>query len=257
MRLAFFLPLAAALKWRRKHHKVRGFEVPLEIDPVHVPLFVKWEDHFKDITDLNFVQIGANCGTNTVECARGGDPVWEYATRFNWQGVVIEPVPRIFGKLQTNYADYKGVKPMQAMISDHDGIGLIEVKGEESSEFTPTTPGTFGNGGVIMAKRRTANVPVLTLPSLWKKVQEEHKLKKIHMLVVDAEGNELKILGGEIPKPLPQTILFEIAHMENSTFDNIDQNLKKHGYHLVEKLKHMDKVGLTYPPQDALYSLKK
>ena len=68
------------------------------------PLYVRWEkwkSYFADpsLERATFVQIGANCGLNTPVCALGGDPVWTYATQCQWQGVPIEPIPRLFRKL--------------------------------------------------------------------------------------------------------------------------------------------------------------
>merc|ERR1719150_2401153 len=92
-----------------------------------MPLFVRWERYLgqKGLEGLTFVQVGANCGTNMPECAVGGDPIWEYATRFNWKGVVVEPVPKTFAKLTKNYEPYTNVMPLQALVSDHSGEGKI------------------------------------------------------------------------------------------------------------------------------------
>jgi len=218
-------------------------ELPLRLEDGHVPLFVKWEKYLgNDLRGVNFVQIGGNCGTNLPECAVGGDPIWEYATRFDWKGIVLEPVPQIFSKLSANYLPYPSVKPVQALVSNHSGVGKISKQGETSHEIS-----LFGKKGV--------EVPTYTLKKLWKKVLGADK-EKVDLLVVDAEGNEPKILSGAFPEPKPKLILFEIASLGQEALDGIDENLQNEGYELVKKLKHQDKVGLTMPPQDALYRLR-
>jgi len=216
--------------------------LPLALKDGHVPLFVKWEDHLSSMHGVNFVQIGGNCGTNLPECAVGGDPIWEYATRFGWNGVVLEPVPQTFSKLSANYLPYPSVKPVQALVSNHSGVGKILGRAETSHE-------------IGLSSKKGVEVPTYTLKKLWKKVYGADK-EKVDLLVVDAEGNEPKILSGAIPEPKPKLILFEIASLQQEELDIIDENLQNEGYHLIKKLKHQDKVGLTMAPQDALYKLR-
>jgi FkbM family methyltransferase len=218
-------------------------QLPLLLEDDHVPLFVKWEKYLgKDLKDVNFVQIGGNCGTNLPDCAVGGDPIWEYATRFNWNGIVLEPVPQIFSKLSENYQPYPSVKPVNAMVSNHSGVGRILDKAETSHEIS-------------LSRKKGVEVPTYTLETLWKDVFGADQ-KKVDLLVVDAEGNEPKILSGAFPEPKPKLVLFEISSLQPEDLDAIDKNLKKEGYVLEKQLKHQDKVGLTMPPQDALYKLR-
>merc|ERR1740121_2517596 len=206
--------------------------LPLALKDGHVPLFVKWEEYLQSMHGVNFVQIGGNCGTNLPECAVGGDPIWEYATRFGWNGIVLEPVPHIFSKLSSNYMPYPNVKPVQALVSNHSGIGKILDRAETSHEIS-------------LSRSRGVEVPTYTLETLWKDVFGADK-DKVDLLVVDAEGNE----------PKPRFVLFEISSLQQDDLDAIDENLKKEGYVLAKKLKHQDKIGLTMPPQDALYYLR-
>jgi len=219
-----------------------NLKLPLNLEDGHVPLFVKWEKYLgKDLRDVNFVQIGGNCGTNLPECAVGGDPIWEYATRFDWNGIVLEPVPQIFAKLTANYLPYPTVKPVQALVSNHSGVGKILDRAETSHEIS-------------LSRKKGVEVPTYTLETLWKDVYGADK-EKVDLLVVDAEGNEPKILSGAFPEPKPKLVLFEISSLQPQDLAGIDANLKKEGYMLLKELKHQDKVGLTMPPQDALYGL--
>ena len=47
---------------------------------------------------LKFIQVGANDGVF-------GDPLRKYIIEFEWRGLLVEPQPDIFNKLQSNYAD--------------------------------------------------------------------------------------------------------------------------------------------------------
>jgi len=154
----------------------------------------------------------------------------------------LEPVPHIFSKLSANYLPYPNVKPVQALVSNHSGIGKILDRAETSHEIS-------------LSRSRGVEVPTYTLETLWKDVFGADK-DKVDLLVVDAEGNEPKILSGRFPQPKPRFVLFEISSLQQDDLDAIDENLKKEGYVLAKKLKHQDKIGLTMPPQDALYYLR-
>jgi len=218
--------------------------LPLTLEEGHVPLFVKWEDYLgDDLSNLTFVQVGGNCGTNMRECAVGGDPVWEYATRFSWNGIVIEPVPRIFQKLRDNYSPFPSVKPVNCLVSDHTGVGKIVDQGETSQEADA-------------ADAKAIEVESYTLVDLWKQTfHAKMSTKKVDILVVDAEGNEPKILGGAFPEPRPKLVLFESAHLNPDQRTRIHNNLETNGYELVAELKHQDPVGQKMGPQDTLYKL--
>ena len=54
---------------------------PFGITPTkQVPLGVRWEDYPaylpSNLRGVSFVQVGANCGRNSPDCAVGGDPIW-------------------------------------------------------------------------------------------------------------------------------------------------------------------------------------
>ncbi|CAK0810279.1 unnamed protein product [Prorocentrum cordatum] len=243
------LAAVAALAPRAGAVSLRGVEegglaLPLQLESGHVPLFVKWEDYLgEDLHNINFVQVGGNCGTNLPECAVGGDPIWEYATRFAWKGIVIEPVPRIFAKLSENYKPFPSIKPVHCLVSDHSGAGKIIDHSEISHEIS-------------LSRKNGVEVETFTLVDLWNEKFGSDE-KKVDILVVDAEGNEPKILGGPIPEPRPSFVLFEISSLKAEELKSIDDNLHSYGYELVEQLRHQDPLGKNMPPQDALYKLVK
>ena len=100
-----------------------------------MPLYVRWEDHLPSVENVRFVQVGANCGANTHECASGGDPIWRYSAACGWRGVAVEPVAATFAKLCANYATLTPhVTPLRALVSNRSDArdGLVTRQGETS-----------------------------------------------------------------------------------------------------------------------------
>ena len=54
--------------------------------------------HLQQKQDLTFLQIGAFDG-------RQNDPLYQFITRYHWRGVLVEPMPDAFAKLQEAYRD--------------------------------------------------------------------------------------------------------------------------------------------------------
>eukprot|EP00316_Scyphosphaera_apsteinii_P013321 CAMPEP_0119317110 /NCGR_PEP_ID=MMETSP1333-20130426/41999_1 /TAXON_ID=418940 /ORGANISM="Scyphosphaera apsteinii, Strain RCC1455" /LENGTH=215 /DNA_ID=CAMNT_0007322949 /DNA_START=56 /DNA_END=700 /DNA_ORIENTATION=- len=162
-------------------------------------LWIKWEDFIGRflpmITGLFFVQVGAGCGTNSWHCAIGGDPIWLYATRCNWQGVVIEPVESRFGRLCHNYAKYPGITPLRLAVSNYSGWSHILGDGAERNSLISSQLSRPDNPHYRLVNE---SVVVATLDMVWK----WQSLNVVHILAIDAEGGEESILGhGDLPRP--------------------------------------------------------
>ena len=66
-------PCPAALPYASPSFSL-ACRTPLAINPRHaVPIYLRWEEHLTSVRNVSFVQVGANCGANTRECAVGGE----------------------------------------------------------------------------------------------------------------------------------------------------------------------------------------
>ena len=76
---------------------------------------------------LNFIQIGANDGEY-------GDPLRRFITKYAWRGLLVEPQPAVFAKLQKNYSDHKErlVFENVAIASGVSSIEMFKLAGEHA-----------------------------------------------------------------------------------------------------------------------------
>lgn len=220
-----------------------------------VPLFVKWE-HFlrqpsgsgRGMRNLYFVQVGANVGKNVGS----GDPIWEYVRPCGWSGAVVEPMPFTFQKLKENYQDLEATGRVVALnygVSEaHGYAGMLG--GGELAKI-----GQVGTDRSLLKDNENV-VEIVTLSQIWDMLRSRIPSTGVDILVLDVEGNEAKILArGEMPRPRPAWILFEIAHLSHEVKDEIDESLRSQGYRQSADLIHRDDLGLTLPAQDRLYEL--
>ena len=91
---------------------------------------------------VRFVQLGSNDGLS-------GDPLHELVRERRWTGLLVEPIPALFERLQANYRDVDGLQFLQCAVGDQDGpITLYRVQGTR-----PGDPDYVDQLGVVRAGR--------------------------------------------------------------------------------------------------------
>lgn len=70
--------------------------LPQKIDNIQLV----FEQLSKSRDEVLFLQIGSNDGIS-------GDPLYRFINDYNWKGILVEPVPFLFEKLERNYIDKK------------------------------------------------------------------------------------------------------------------------------------------------------
>lgn len=79
-----------------------------------------------------FIQIGANDGVT-------GDDLRKFIEKYNWHGILVEPVPHVFKRLQNNYSGFKHLIFENSAISTKTGFSkfysIIEADLENNNLF--------------------------------------------------------------------------------------------------------------------------
>lgn len=140
-----------------------------------------------------FVEIGANDG-------EAGDPIYRRAIRYQWSGLLVEPIPDYFRRLQENYEGNPNVRFENAAIDREHGIRTMYRKGDLSSSSLMLNQ-NFADGVY-----KEEAVRVMSLEGLLQK----HGVRQIDLLQIDAEGKDLEIIEDlDFTKYFPSVINFE------------------------------------------------
>ncbi len=194
--------------------------------------------------NVTFVQVGANDGVRN-------DPIEPFVRAGNWHGILIEPVPYLFARLQARYAGRADLIFENCAIADADGERTFY----SVRELTEDEPGdAWGIGSFSLAhvlkhagmipnlgKRiQVLKVPCLTLRTLF----TCHAVAQLDALITDAEGFDGAILQS-IPFDLvqPALILFEHQHLKAEARAACRAHLVAHGYELLER--HSNSLALS------------
>ena len=177
--------------------------------------------------DFFFIQIGAHDGITF-------DAICNFAKRFSWKGLVLEPQPRVFERLVKNYKTCPDVKPLNLAVFDHDGqADLFHFKSGRVPEHA-TMLASFSkdfvtnNGHGYKYDVTSTSVTCVTLPTLI----DQQSVRRIDLLQIDTEGCDASIIRQMLKLPdhlLPHLVRFEAA-MLPAELDKLEGALVARGY---------------------------
>ncbi len=199
--------------------------------------------------DFFFVQIGACDG-------KSFDPIYQFVKKYNWKGILMEPIPHLYEELKKNYSDNQGLTLLNMAIAETNGPILMDTISREGLKHLPKWAKGISsisntNRNALSVKyweegrgknndrssyselekyKIQVEVPGITLKHLFDNYASG---KNIDLLQIDAEGYDyqiLKTLDLKIIRPV--IIHFEYASMTQEEKSMTTTMLKNHGYQL-------------------------
>lgn len=197
---------------------------------------------FIDAFDKNreqvfFIQIGANDGEHD-------DPLHHFVEESGWSGVLVEPVPYVFKRLQHTYAHRPDLVLVNAAISGHEGTATFYFL-EESADALPIWYDQVGSFSLetilddwskkmipdLRDRIRETEVECLTFTSLC----AQSDVTRIDVIHIDTEGHDYEILKGlDLSRYLPAVVIYEHKHLGSADRTAADAKMRVHGYAVTE-----------------------
>lgn len=183
--------------------------------------------------DAFFVQVGAHDGTQL-------DPLRDQIRARRWSGIMVEPVPYVFERLQANYGAHPRIALENIAIADRDGTlpfhHLPEADAGDDTWRWYDALGSFRRDVLLSHERQipdiadrvvTSEVPCLTFERLCAK----HGVEVIDVVQIDTEGYDDVVLDGiDLVRHRPGVVLFERLHLDEATHRRCTDRLVAHGY---------------------------
>ena len=182
-----------------------------------------------------FVEIGANDGDQH-------DHLGPLIRAHRWRGVMVEPVPYVFARLERNYGGLDRVALENVAIADRDAtkpffhLAAVEDHEREGLPRWYDGIGSFSRAAVVdhvrlipdIERRLVATqVPCLTFASLC----ERHGFGDIDLLVVDTEGYDHEILRHiDFTRYRPALVVYEHYHLEPGDLARTRERMLAAGY---------------------------
>lgn len=176
---------------------------------------------------VNFVQIGAMNG----KCY---DPIHSFIKKYNWNGLLVEPLPDMMEDLRNNYKEQTGLQFANVAIADD----------EHEKKFYRILPNvikinnlpdwlkgmsTFSLSRLEAYKEFVTETSVrcMTLDNLFK----EYAIENIDFLQIDAEGYDFKVFKQfDIKKFRPALINIEVQTLPESEMMMMEKILLENNY---------------------------
>ena len=193
-----------------------------------------------DHPEAVFVEIGANDGEQH-------DHLREFILSLRWRGVMVEPVPYIFERLQANYAGVERVALEQVVIGDRDGTVPFHYLVDAPAEERAALPDWYDGIGslsrdVLLAHDRhmpdirdrlvTEALPVVTFQTLC----ERHSLDQVDLVLIDTEGYDWEIIKTiHLSARRPRLLIYEHFHLSPDDREQCRRHLRADGYALMEE----------------------
>ena len=182
---------------------------------------------------LRFVQIGSHDG-------RSNDPLWTFRRHSQWSGILVEPEPHAFERLQENYRPWRHRFTFErAAVAAHSGTrpfyhfkpkevsdpGYMQVASLDAVHVSAHAA-RFGNPDVIATEVRCVT---------FDEIGSEHELRKPDLIHVDTEGHDAEILSQlDLHRHRPAVILFEHVHLNAAVRTAAEDRLRRAGYAILE-----------------------
>jgi FkbM family methyltransferase len=181
----------------------------------------------KKVTTI--VQVGACDGATN-------DPVRHYLAKGMARGILIEPNPLAFERLQRNYANFDNVTLIQAAIGEEDGVAhLYRFKKTDKalSEVDLTLQiASFYREHLENHSRKGEEIERITVPcrSLSSLIAELG-VNQIDLLQIDAEGFDATVVRMALKMQVrPSCINFEHRHLKPDDRKPLFDSLAEGGY---------------------------
>jgi FkbM family methyltransferase len=172
---------------------------------------------------MTFMQIGAFDGI-------GDDDLRELVTRHQLRGVLVEPQPAAFARLQQTYAGQLQVRLLQAAIAEREGSRELFCMRGEASMVASFDRDHLRKHGVPDHDIVSQPVPCHTVESAMRAAG----LDRLELLQIDAEGYDWPIIRAiDFSRCRPRILRFEYRHMRPQDADACLELLASQGYRFV------------------------
>jgi FkbM family methyltransferase len=181
-----------------------------------------------------FVQIGANDGVRD-------DPLRTCVLKYRLSGVLIEPLPDLFAKLQRNYRDVPGLHFENCAVGATSGrAGIYRIREDAPVPDHAHGMASFSRSHLTARKHGIPHlddyvvettIAVRTLSEILATYGNRH----ISLLMIDTEGYDAEIVKMALEAGLrPEVVIYEHLHLPIATQAATLRHLKSEGYRFQE-----------------------
>jgi FkbM family methyltransferase len=178
------------------------------------------------------LEIGGNDGTLY-------DPLQQMAKSRGWAGVIIEPVPTYFKRLQSIFGQYSNVRCLQMAVGPNGEATIYIVNDALINRLSTAGKPHWLQGiasfdlqhllkhGVKEGEYQSIKVPIKSATN----IIIEFGIENVDVIQIDVEGYEQEVISTiDLMIVRPQFIIFESKHLQLSSRQKIEDKFVNSGY---------------------------
>lgn len=193
------------------------------------------EKNFPKSNSFNFIQVGANDGISF-------DFLYDFVTKRNSQGVVIEPVKDYFNELDQNYKDYPNIiRINKAVHSSQEKVEINRISPKAVGKYPDWVKGIASLDAEHHKKVDIDSTDIIKeeviADTLMNIIHQNLSNKKLDYFQIDTEGFDyevVKMIDFECVKP--DVLKYESIHLKNEERVDLEILLKNKGYYIFKEL---------------------
>jgi len=169
------------------------------------------------VADVCFLQIGSNDG-------KTGDPIHEFVIKYNWNGILVEPVNYLFEKLKGNYANAQGnLTFLNVAVSDQNTemrLHRLPKSSDITLPFWYDQLASLHKDVVLTHKTMIPNIEDLMIEESVRtmtigQLLDVCSVKRLDLVHIDTEGHDDTIMKQlDFRRLNSQIVIFEHKHMK-------------------------------------------
>lgn len=170
--------------------------------------------------NLTFLQIGACDGIDD-------DDLGQLVDEHDLRGVLVEPQPTAFARLEEKYRSRPNLTLLQAAIADREGVRDLYCRREGITLAASFERKHLARHGIAESEIVAVPVRCHTVASALRTAG----LDRVDLIQIDAEGYDWPIIRSiDLARLRPAMIRFEYRHMRERDADACLAHLARHGY---------------------------
>lgn len=188
------------------------------------------EKNFSKKTSFNFIQVGANDGISF-------DFLYDFVTKRNSQGVVIEPVKDYFNELNQNYKDYPNIiKINKAVHSSQEKVEINRISPKAVDKYPDWVKGIASldaehHKKVFIDSNDIIKEEVIA-DTLMNIINQNLSNKKLDYFQIDTEGFDYEVIKmTDFNVIRPKIIKYEFVNLNIEDQSALKLLLNNNGYY--------------------------
>lgn len=192
----------------------------------------------KQKSQFSFIYVGANDGIV-------GDTIMPFAIKYGWRGVLVEPVPYIMARLQSNFGKLSQFSFEEAALDITPGRRKLYVV-KESDKPRPAfaevihsfLPDVISGQKISWGFNPKKDIEaIMVRTTTFTELLKQYDILSPDLIVMDVEGYDYTLIKGmDFDIIRPAFLKFEHLNMTNSQEKEIVTSLEKAGY-VVKKMR--------------------